>query len=138
MQWSDIPRNPSTKQLRTFAAMLALFLIVLQAWYARTLWEQPILWLLCEIATWFAIAGVFWPRLMRRLFVGWLILVFPLGWTVSHVLLAVLFYGVFTPLGLVFRLFRRDPLALRRAREVSSYWQAKPSPEGLASYFRQF
>ena len=137
MQWSDIPRNPPAKQLRRFSALLVLALVVLQAWYARALWEQPILWLLCEIVTWFAVAGVFWPRIMRPVFVGWMILVFPLAWLISHVVLAVLFFGVFTPLGLVFRLFGRDPLSLRRREGVDSYWRTKPMREELISYFRQ-
>ncbi len=47
---------------------------------------------------------------MRWVYIGWMILAFPIGWTVSQVMLAVMFFGLFTPIGLVFRLIGRDPL----------------------------
>ena len=43
-----------------------------------------------------------------------MVLAFPIGWTVSQVMLAMMFFGLFTPIGLVFRLIGRDPL--HRAR----------------------
>ena len=39
-----------------------------------------------------------------------MVLAFPIGWTVSQVMLALMFFGLFTPIGLVFRLIGRDPL----------------------------
>jgi hypothetical protein len=37
-------------------------------------------------------------------------------------IIAVLFYAVFTPIGLVMRLIGRDPLGLRLERDTASYW----------------
>ena len=42
-----------------------------------------------------------------------MVLAFPIGWTVSLVLLGLVYYGLFTPIGLVFRLVGRDALQLR-------------------------
>jgi hypothetical protein len=67
-----------------------------------------------------------------------MIAVFPIGWTVSQVLLALLFFGVFTPLGLLFRALSRDALRRRRVTGLESYWQPKPPPAGLPSYCRQY
>jgi hypothetical protein len=77
------------------------------------------------------------PQWLRPVFVGWMILVFPIGWLVSHLLLAVLFYGVFTPLGFLLRLSGKDPLRLRRP-VVDSFWQDKPVVTDLRRYFRQY
>ncbi len=138
MQWSDIPRDPPDRQLRLFAAILVLALVAVQIWYAQALWEQPFLWLACEAVTWYGLLGLVRPRLLRPVFVGWMIAVFPIGWLVSHVLLAIVFFGVFTPLGLLFRLMGRDVLQRRRQAKQETYWQPKPAPAGLQSYFRQF
>ena len=53
------------------------------------------------------------PALVRPIFVGWMVLAFPIGWAVSLVLLGLVYYGLFTPIGLVFRLVGRDALQLR-------------------------
>ena len=53
--------------------------------------------------------------------------------------LAILFYGVVTPTGLLMRLFGKDPLRLRFDREAKSYWIAReppgPAPESLKDQF---
>ena len=54
--------------------------------------------------------GLVRPGWLQPIYVSWMVLAFPIGWTVSQVMLAVMFYGVFTPIGLVFRLIGRDPL----------------------------
>ncbi|MBL9210165.1 MAG: hypothetical protein JNL92_06835 [Opitutaceae bacterium] len=45
-----------------------------------------------------------------------------LGERVGKVVLTLLFLLVFTPLGLILRFFRHDPLALRRRSGADSYW----------------
>ena len=54
--------------------------------------------------------GLARPDWLRPIYVGWMVLAFPIGWTVSQLILGVIFCGVFTPIGLVFRLMGRDPL----------------------------
>jgi hypothetical protein len=67
-----------------------------------------------------------------------MVLAFPIGWTVSRLVLAAVFYGLFTPIGLVFRLMGRDPLARRPPHDVVSYWTEKPDRADVRRYFRQF
>ena len=63
---------------------------------------------------------------MRPIYVGWMVLAFPIGWTVSQAMLALMFYGLFTPIGLLFRLIGRDPLQLSRRSGLETYWTPKP------------
>ncbi len=46
----------------------------------------------------------------------------PIGWTISHVPIAALYYLVVTPIGLAMRPFGRDPLARRFDPDAQSYW----------------
>jgi hypothetical protein len=66
-----------------------------------------------------------------------MIAAFPIGWTVSRVMLAVLFYGVFTPVAIVFRVIGRDLLGLRHRGSVETYWTVKPGVTDPRDYFRQ-
>jgi hypothetical protein len=63
---------------------------------------------------------------------------FPVGWAVSEVILALLFFSLITPMGLVLRLLGRDALGRRRKESHSSHWSLKSVPARVQSYFRQF
>ena len=82
--------------------------------------------------------GLLWPRLIQPVYVGWMVLAFPIGWTVSQAMLVVMFYGLFTPIALLFRLIGRDPLHRVRRPGLETYWSPKPSSTDLRSYFKQF
>jgi len=46
------------------------------------------------------------------------------NWIV-HILLLILFYLIVTPIGLVLRLFRYDPLQIKSGTKQESYWVKK-------------
>ena len=81
--------------------------------------------------------GLVRPAAIRPVFTGWMAIAFPIGWLVSRVALALLFYAVFTPVAAVFRLTQRDVLH-RRRRSQASYWTPKAGPADVREYFRQF
>ena len=54
--------------------------------------------------------GLMVPALIRPLFVGLMLVAFPIGFVVSHVLLAVIYYFVVTPIGLIMRVCGYDPM----------------------------
>jgi hypothetical protein len=56
---------------------------------------------------------------------------------VSPVALAVVFFGVVTPTGLLMRLFGKDLLGLRFDRNAASYWVKRTPPGPTADSLRQ-
>jgi hypothetical protein len=58
---------------------------------------------------------------------------------VSPVVLAIMFYGVITPMGVLMRAFGKDPLRLRRSGSAQSYWIKRdppgPKPESMSNQF---
>jgi hypothetical protein len=76
---------------------------------------------------WVAGAGViflilsWWaPEILRPAQKVWMTFAFALGWIMSRLILTVFFFAIFTPTGLLMRLFGWDPLQLRTKSE--SYW----------------
>ena len=57
---------------------------------------------------------------------------------VSPIILALLFFVGVTPLGLVMRPFRRDPLGLKKDSKRVSYWIAKEMETSKETLKRQF
>ena len=78
------------------------------------------------------------PPLRKSLYTGWMLAVFPIGWVVSHVLLAAVFYLLVFPIGLLMRLFKYDALSRRFDRKKKSYWIERERVEDPRKYFRQY
>src|SRR5262249_2930075 len=105
-----IDRNPSARQLRSFGVLLALFVPLfgaMVAWRTGRVESAYPIWIGGA-----ALTVVYWlvTPLRRLVYVGWMYAAFPIGWTVSHILMAVIYYGVLTPIGFIIRTTGRDPL----------------------------
>ena len=83
------------------------------------------------------VPGLIMPACVRRIFVGWMTLAFPIGWLVSQLMMAVMFYVILTPVALIFRIRGRDLMQRKRTANRATYWLPKRSPEDVRSYFRQ-
>jgi hypothetical protein len=137
MRWTDIPFDPPRRMLRQFALGWLIFLVGVGLWQ-ELLCEQRGMAVIClGLGLAGGGVGLAYPRVLRPLFVGLMVLVFPLGWVISHLVLALLFFGIFTPLAVLFRLCGRDLLARRFKPGYDSYWRPKPSAPEVQAYFRQ-
>lgn len=134
MNWSDIPRRPPRSTLRSFAGIWLVWFAGLAGWQAAS-GNAAAASVLAAAAAAVGLSGVVRPAAVRPVFVGSLVLTFPVGWAVWRLLLAALFFGAFTPLAVYFRLIRRDPLGLRPAPNAATYWSPKPLRADLRSYF---
>lgn len=136
MRLVDLPLHPSVSTLRQFAMLWFICFSALAGWQAMPHGPKSGTFILGGVAL-VGVVGWMWPALLKPIFVGWLILVFPIAWVVSHTVLALLFFGLFTPLACIFRLVSRDVLA--RAKPAgATYWTVKPAATDLRQYLRQF
>lgn len=136
MQWSDVVTRPAPKMLRQFAGLWLLVFGGSAAWRAFQGDVSTATQALAALAVLIGGLGLAYPPAMRWIFTGWMVLAFPIGWAVSRLMLAALFFLLFTPIAIVFRLMGRDALRLRRPA-TDSYWTAKAQPKNVRDYFRQ-
>ncbi len=78
------------------------------------------------------------PAGLRPIYVGLTILTLPIGYVLSYVLLAVLWYLIITPVAVVSRLVRRGPIHLKFDRQAPTYWAPRKDADDIEQYFRQF
>jgi hypothetical protein len=75
------------------------------------------------------------PRAVFRFLV---LVTFPIGLVLFPLLVGLIYYGLFTPMGLFFRLIGRDALHLRPDPSAKSYWHDRGSLRPAASYFKLY
>jgi hypothetical protein len=133
-----INRHPSARELRSFGRLwFPLFVALLGGvlWW-RVAWPQAAL-VVWALGAGTAVAVLASPTVARAVFVGLLIVTYPIGLVVSTLALGVLFFLVFTPLGWGMRLAGRDPLR-RQRRPPDTMWQPTTTDDSPARAFRQF
>ncbi len=131
----EINRNPSRKELLVFGVLLGPFCAVI-GWLlrdaapgaTRMLWFAAI-----PVAAAGGLLAACAPEAMRRFYVAWMIAVYPIGWVVSHVIMAIVYYAVVTPMGVIMRLFGYNPM---RGNVADTYWIKREPTRDTKRYFR--
>ena len=132
VQW-----KPGTKQLRQFAGIGFPAFLGLVGWLVGTkTGHWGIVQLGWAAGALLSAAGVVHPPLIRPVFVGLILLTYPIGWVVSHLLLGAIFFLLFLPIGLMLRITGHDPLQLK-APSGNSLWKTPVGKTDPASYLRQ-
>lgn len=74
---------------------------------------------------------------IKPVYIVWMRFAFILGWINTRIILVILFYLIFTPVGLFMRLFRID--LLERKNKEGTYWKKKEKVEfNPLNYERRF
>jgi hypothetical protein len=60
--------------------------------------------------------------LIKPIYLGMILLTYPIGWVVSHLMMALFYYGIITPVALLFRILTRDPLCRCYEPDADTYW----------------
>ena len=63
---------------------------------------------------------------------------YPIGWVITHVVMAIIFYLVVTPVGIIMRLTGRDPMERAFDRTAKTYWKPRNTDPDSAGYFRLY
>ena len=135
----ELKTDFTDRQLRQFAGIwLPAFALTVGFMLWNKFGFRDAAFVLWAVTAVIGTVGVLKPRWIKPLLVAWLVAAFPIGWTVSHLLLALIYYACISPLGLLMRLLGRDPLKRQDNRSVDTYWVARKPVSDRNRYFRQF
>jgi hypothetical protein len=134
MSLIDINWRPTHRQLRQFAVICFIALPLVGILWTRRL---DVIAALAGIGFVLMLVGWFRPAAVKPVFLALTLIATPIGIVVGELAMLTIYFAVFLPIGLVFRLLRRDELQLAFDPRTKSYWQAKPQAKGAASYYRQ-
>jgi hypothetical protein len=131
-----INKNPTDRQLKVFGLVWLVFfgLSGWESWFRGRHGAAEAIWALAAVVP---LAGQFVPGFLRVAYLAMSYLTYPVGFVVSHVVLAFIYYLAIAPIGLTMRLFSYDPLCRRIDANATSYWRPRSGTKTPEDYFRQ-
>lgn len=140
--------KPSEQHLKRFGDACIVVFVALGVWIW---WRQSIFGLsvgsqfardaavgLWSVAAVCGVLRLVAPRWLRPLYVMLMAAGLPIGFAMSHLAMAAVFFAVVTPTAVVFRLLGRDALGRNLEREATTYWRRRRPVVDTARYYRQF
>lgn len=127
------------KQLLTFGYGLPVILAVLGLGHWHKHGFDTMAAALLAVATAALLTTIYSKPLLQVLFKYWMKAAHMIGGIIIAVILTVLFFTVFTAVGVILRLLRKDLLQLRMGPQTRSYWVIRSEDEkDPTRYLRQF
>ena len=143
----EIDWKPDEGTLRQFGfiALVGFSFLAALAWFQLLIFaalpddlREPVSMGLGGLALVSLVFSLVAPKANLPIYVGLTVIAYPIGFVLSYLIMGFLFFGMITPLGLIFRVIGKDPLNRAFEPEASTYW-ADPRPRrDKESYFRQF
>ncbi len=130
----EINWNPTNRQLRQFG-VISLCALPFLGW----LWGGglQLVAVLAVLGLVLALVAAAAPQAMKPVYLALTIAAIPIGMVIGELAMLMIFFGIFFPVGLIFRLLKRDALQLKIDHRASTYWQSKKKADGIRSYYRQ-
>ncbi|HEX5708556.1 MAG TPA: SxtJ family membrane protein [Pyrinomonadaceae bacterium] len=130
-------RAATRAEARKTALVVATVLAGVAAWNLyRGRWT--VVYVLGGAALLLVVAGLLVPAVSVRFHTLWMKLAAVLGYVNSRVLLGLMYYGVFTPYGVVSRLVGRDPLGRRKPGGETFWVERKRTRQEREGFERLF
>jgi len=131
--------KPEKRELRDFGLIMAGGLVGLFGLLFPWMGDRPI-----QLTTWpwmaaaaFAACGLLLPQVLAPLYKVWMKIGAVLGWINSRIILGLVFFVLFMPVSMLFRLLGKDPMARKLEQTATSYRveSKQPKPENLEKPF---
>lgn len=120
MNYPHAIKLPSNRKFGLFFS--AIFLVGFIRYFKEGI--DPVAWTFAVLALVFAALTIAKPDVLLPLNKLWMRFGLLLGMVVSPIVLGVIFFALFMPIGFVMRVFRRDELRLQNKR-LDSYWRIR-------------
>lgn len=121
MMTTNIPALDN-KGLRKFGITTGAIIVVLFAVFFPWVFDAATM----PIWPW-VVAGLLWvpalfvPNSLQPVYTTWMRIGHAIGWVNTRIILGLVFYIMVLPMGLIMRMFGKDPMARKYDKSVSSY-----------------
>ena len=131
----ELNSDPTERQLRQFGGVCVVALPLVSWLWLRdpviAAWAAGIGVLLCGI-------GLAAPKMLKPVFIGLMVLTIPIGIIVGELAMLLIYFGVFLPLAIVFKITGRDAMDRKPAQNSESFWKERKQPDNVGRYYQQW
>ena len=125
-------------EVKKFGFILAAMFFIIGCIQMLKGHERVFTWLLVFSAASFIIS-ITLAKLLIPFYLVFSKIAYAIGWFNTRLILCIIFYCIITPIGLIMKLFRKDPLEKAIEKKKDSYWLKKePTIEDVARYEKTF
>ena len=122
--------------LRNFGIIVGIILLIISGFL---FWkEKESFQIFLAIGITLFLTAIAIPSVLKSVYWIWMIFAIILGWFMTRVILSLLFYVVFTSIGLTLRFFGKQFLELRWDKSKESYWNFRTNEQQKENYEKQF
>jgi hypothetical protein len=125
----------ATSSNRAFGLVFTVFFTVVALWPLRS--GGPIRSWAAVFATCFFLPSLFRPSLLAGLNRWWTRFGLLLARVVHPIVISILFFGVFTPIGFLMRRFSGDPMRRGFEPDATTYWISCTPPGPMSASMRK-
>jgi len=128
--------NTEVKEFKKFGILFSLIFIVISL---SLFFKQKNFLPWVGISFLFFLSAIYSPVALKILYIPWMKLAFFLSWVNTGIILFLMFYLIFVPIGLLLKLLGKDLLDMKIDKNKVSYWKPKDKGSlGPGFYERQF
>jgi hypothetical protein len=144
--FAEVNWKPDLAERRKFAKSLVIgfpclaLILLLGGWIGKGKWDANL-----GLAIWLGGGGilagaVFWavPQMARPFYMVWYFLACCLGIVIGNLVLALFYYLILTPFGLIKRVIGKPALTKGFDKNATTYWKEAHTAEDPARYYKQF
>ena len=130
--------KPKKKNLTDFGDIALAMLTVMGLFL---LWREKVstrgLVIFCLVGLVLYTASRISTTLIKPVYLTLIVVTFPIGWVMSHLVMAIFYYGVITPVALFFKFKKRDALCRGYDTQAKTYWLPYDKKRTTKDYFNQ-
>ena len=115
----------SAKELRSFGLLVGGLFSIIGVWPLLVHGEAFRAWAVIVGGVLMVVGGI-QPQLLAPIHKGWMGVGHVLGWINTRILLGVVFYGLVTPIGILFRMLGKNTMQEAFSDQLSTYRIVRP------------
>lgn len=131
-----VSSEATVKQLRSFGLLVGGVFAIIGAWPVALRREDPRLWA-AILAALLILPALAYPRSLKWPYRAWMAIGHVLAFVNTRIILGIIFFLLFTPVGSVMRLFGWDPMR-RRTEQASETYRLVREPRSADHMKHQF
>jgi hypothetical protein len=138
MSLVEINWNPDKNELRKFG-LIAIIVLAAAALVLRFALGVSVFaaGIVACVGLCIFIVSLLSAKITRIIYLGLTFAALPVGLVVSFVLMAIFYFLILTPVGIVFKISGRDALSRKLDSNASTYWSHRKQTNDAERYFHQ-